>query len=115
MLETQVSLLASEGLTSKRDLDAAYRYFGIDPAHAGVLHDNHIVGSFRARLSDISPSMADEARKQLRILGDARNSDTIRAEAADAVETFEQAMAWFDLDTSQADDFVTTMFTLKVR
>lgn len=115
MLETQVSILASNGVTSKHDLDAAYKYFGIDPAHAGVIGDEHIIGSFRARLSDMSPLLADEARKQLRVLGDARNSENIRAEAADAIETFEQAMAWFELDTNATDDFVTTMFTLKTQ
>lgn len=113
MLQTQVSLMASRGVTSKRDLDTAYKSFGIDPAHARVIGDDHIIGSFRARLADISPAQADEARRQLRILGNARDSDRIRAEAADAIETYEQAMAWFDLEKGQPDDFVTTMFTLK--
>ncbi|KAI8939720.1 hypothetical protein NX059_003470 [Plenodomus lindquistii] len=113
MLQTQVSLMASQGLTSKHDLDAAYKSFGIDPAHASFIGDDHIIGCFRARLSDISPVQTDEARRQLRILGDARNSERIRAEAADAIETYEQAMAWFDLERDQADDFVTTMYTLK--
>lgn len=115
MLQTQVSLMASKGVTSKRDLDAAYKSFGIDPAHASVIGDDHIIGSFRARLSDISPVQAEEARRQLRILGNARDSDRIRAEAADAIETFEQAMAWFELEKNQPDDFVTTMFTLKTQ
>lgn len=114
MLQMQVSLLASKGVTSKRDLDGAYRCFGIDPGHADVVGDDHIIGSFRARLSDISASQAEDARRQLRVLGDARNSDKIRAEAADAMETLEQAMAWLDLDINASDDFVTTMFTLKV-
>lgn len=114
MLEMQVSLLASNGLASKRDVDAAYRFFGIDPGHAGVLGDEHIIGSFKARLSDSSPSLAEETRRQLRVLGDARASIRIRAEAANAIETYEQAIAWFDLDASAVDDFVTTMFTLKV-
>ena len=115
MLEMQVSILASNGLTSKRDLDAAYRFFGIEPAHAGVIGDDHIIGSFRARLSDISPSQIDGTRKQLRVLGDARNSDKIRSEAADAIETFEQAISWFELEPNASDDFVATMFSLKVR
>ncbi|KAF2849315.1 ubiquitin C-terminal hydrolase-like protein [Plenodomus tracheiphilus IPT5] len=113
MLQTQVSLMASKGIISKRDLDAAYKSFGIDPAHAGAIGDDHIIGCFRARLSDISPLQAEEARRQLRILGDARDSEKIRGEAADAIETYEQAMAWFDLDENQPDDFVTTMFTLR--
>ena len=56
----------------------------------------------------------DEARKQLRVLGDARNSDKIRAEAAEAIETEEQALSWLDLDSNASDDFVQAMFSLKV-
>jgi ubiquitin carboxyl-terminal hydrolase 25/28 len=114
MLGTQVAVLASKGVMSKRDLDRAYQYFGIDPTHAQVISDEHIIGSFKARLSDISPLQADEARKQLRVLGDARESDRIRAEASNSIETYEQAMAWFDLDTQAVDDFVQTMYSLKV-
>jgi ubiquitin carboxyl-terminal hydrolase 25/28 len=114
MLETQVAVLASSGVTSKRDLDRAYQYFGIDPAHANVISDEHIIGGFKARLSDISPLQAEEARKQLRVLGDARHSDRIRAEASDSIETYEQAMAWFDLEMNAVDDFVQTMYSIKV-
>jgi ubiquitin carboxyl-terminal hydrolase 25/28 len=114
ILAMQVAVLASQGVTSKRDLERAYQYFNIDPAHASILSDEHIIGCFRSRLSDISPLQADEARKQLRILGDVRNSDRIRAEAADSIETYEQAMSWFDLEHDQPDDFVQTMYSLKV-
>ncbi|KAL6705299.1 ubiquitin-specific protease ubp2 [Coniothyrium glycines] len=114
-LQTQVASLASQGLTTKRDADAAYRFFGIDPAHAHVIVDEHIIGSYKARLADISPAMVEETKKQLRVLGGVRNSDRIRAEAADAIETYEQALSWFDLDSTQADDFVTTMFHLKTQ
>jgi ubiquitin carboxyl-terminal hydrolase 25/28 len=114
-LGVQVALLASQGLISKRDAQRAYQYFGINPAHASVIGDEHIIGSFKSRLSDISPLQAEEARKQLRVLGDVRNSDRIRAEAAGSIETYDQAMAWFELDHGTADDFVQTMYSLKVR
>lgn len=113
-LQMQVALLASQGFISKRDVERAYQYFGIDPSHASVISDEHITGSFKSRLSDISPLQAEEARKQLRVLGDIRNSDRIRAEAAGSIETYEQAMAWFELDHGTADDFVQTMYSLKV-
>lgn len=114
-LGVQVALLASQGLISKRDAQRAYQYFGINPAHASVIGDEHIIGSFKSRLSDISPMQAEEARKQLRVLGDVRDSERIRAEAAGSIETYDQAMAWFELDPSTADDFVQTMYSLKVR
>jgi ubiquitin carboxyl-terminal hydrolase 25/28 len=113
-LEMQVAMLGSQGFTSRREVDAAYRYFGIDPVHANHINDDHIIGTFKSRLSDMSPSMAEETRRQLRIIGEARNSASIRAEAADALETYEQAISWLDLSPDQADDFVVTMVSLKV-
>jgi ubiquitin carboxyl-terminal hydrolase 25/28 len=112
-LEMQVAMLGSQGFTSRREVDAAYRYFGIEPAHAVHINDEHIIGTFKSRLSDMSPSLAEETRRQLRIIGDARDSTSIRAQAADALETYEQALAWLDLSHDQADDFVPTMVSLK--
>jgi ubiquitin carboxyl-terminal hydrolase 25/28 len=114
-LEMQVAMLGSQGFTSRREVDAGYRYFGIEPAHASLINDEHIIGVFKSRLSDTSPSMADEPRRMLRIIGDARYSASIRAEAADALETYEQALSWLGLSPDQADDFVVTMVSLKVR
>lgn len=113
-LGMQVAMLASQGLTTKREAERAYQYFGIDPSHAGIISDEHIIGSFRSRLSDISLIQAEEAKKQLRVLGDVRDSDRIRAEASGSIETYSQAMAWFDLDHDTADDFVQTMYSVKV-
>ena len=116
VLGMQVGILASQGFTSRRDLEAAYRYFGIDPRHASVISDEHIIGTFRARLADISPTLVEETRRKLRTLGDARNSDKIRAEAAEAIETEEQALSWLDLDKDNAtEDFVQAMFAFKVK
>ncbi|KAH7393973.1 ubiquitin C-terminal hydrolase-like protein [Phaeosphaeria sp. MPI-PUGE-AT-0046c] len=112
-LQMQVAMLGSQGFNSRREVEAAYRYFNIQPAHAIHLNDDHIIGSFKSRLSDMSPSMAEETRRQLRIIGDARNSATIRAEAADALETYGQALSWLDLTHDQPDDFVVTMVSLK--
>jgi ubiquitin carboxyl-terminal hydrolase 25/28 len=114
-LEMQVAMLGSQGFTSRREVDTAYRYFGIDPIHANHINDDHIIGTFKSRLSDMSLSMAEETRRQLRIIGEARNSASIRAEAADALETYQQALSWLDLTDKQPDDFVVTMVSLKVR
>lgn len=114
-LQTQVAILASQGLVSRREAQAAYRYFGIDPAHANAINDEHIIGVFKSRLSDISPSLVEEARKQLRVIGDARGSALIRGEAADSLETYEQALSWLNLDPGQPDDFVEALYTIKVR
>lgn len=114
-LQVHVATLGSQGFYSRREVEAAYRYFNILPEHAIHLNDDHIIGSFKSRLSDMSPSMAEETRRQLRIIGDARNSTIIRDEAAAALETYEQALSWLDLTQDQPDDFVVTMVSLKVR
>lgn len=114
-LEMQVAMLGSQGFTSRREVDDAYRYFGIEPSHAIHLNDEHIIGTFKSRLSDISPSLVEETRRQLRMIGDARNSTTIQAEASNALETYEQALSFLDLTHEQQDDFVPTMVSLKVR
>lgn len=114
ILGTEVAMLASNGVTSKRNLDNAYRYFGIDSNHAGVIGDDHIIGTFKARLDDISPSQVEEARHQLRILAAARSSERIKAAADDVVDTEEQALAFLNLETGATDDFIQTMYTVKV-
>ncbi|PSN62552.1 ubiquitin C-terminal hydrolase-like protein [Corynespora cassiicola Philippines] len=114
-LQTQVAMFASNGYVNRKELSTAYRFFGIDPKHASSLNDDHIIGSFKSRLPDISPLMAVDARKHLKLIGVARNSDRIKQEASDAIQSYEQALSWLDLDAGQPDDFVTTMYTLKIQ
>jgi ubiquitin carboxyl-terminal hydrolase 25/28 len=113
-LGMHVAMLGSQGFNTKSDVNAAYWHFGINPAHVMHINDEHIVGVFKSRLSDEGPSSADMTRTQLRIIGDARNSALLRAEASGALETYQQALSWLDLTEGQADDFVPTMYALKV-
>jgi ubiquitin carboxyl-terminal hydrolase 25/28 len=114
MLQTEVATLNSQGRPNRRDRDSAYRYFGIDPSHAHALSDDVIISTYRVRIPDISPSQREEARRQLRVIGDARDSSAIISEASDAIDTYEQALSWLGLEHGQADDFVRTMYTVKV-
>ena len=109
-----MQLLASQGQANRQEVVKAYRYLGMDPKHAHVLSDDHIIGQFRARLQDIGPAMIEETRNMLRIIGHARNSDKIKQEASNAIETYSQAMSWLDLEEGHADDFVVTMYSVKV-
>ncbi|KAF2737905.1 cysteine proteinase [Polyplosphaeria fusca] len=113
-LNSQVAVLASQGLTDRKDVHAAYKYFGLSLDHIELLSDDFIVSQFRSRLQDISSSMAQEAREKLRIIGHARHSQLMLQEASDAIETYEQALSWLGLDSSQPDDFVVTMFGVKI-
>jgi ubiquitin carboxyl-terminal hydrolase 25/28 len=113
MLGEHVQILASQGQVNRKEVSSAYAYLGIEPGHAGHLTDDIIIGRFRARLQDISPAVVEETRNALRIIGNARQSQKIIQEASNAIETYEQALSWLDLDAGQTDDFVVAMFGVK--
>jgi ubiquitin carboxyl-terminal hydrolase 25/28 len=113
-LETQVQIFASEGYTNRREVEEAYRFIGMEPSHAHHITDEHIIGQFKSRLADISPSAVIDTRNALRIIGFARNSKKIQEEASNAIETYSQALSWLGLMEDQPDDFVITMYTIKV-
>lgn len=112
-LQEEVAKLASQDCVSRKDVDKAYRYFGIDPSHRSFITDDHIIGVFRSRLSDMGPSLANDLRKHLRTIGQARNSDTIKGASNDTIETYEQAISWLQLDEHHEDDLVRTMYSVK--
>lgn len=114
MLETRVQIFASQGYSNRREVEEAYRFIGMDPSHAQQINDDHIIGQFRSRLADISPSAVAETRNALRIIGLARKSKQIEEEATNAIETYSQALSWLGLMEDQPDDFVITMYTIKV-
>lgn len=113
-LETQVQIFASQGHTNRREVEEAYRFIGMEPSHAHHITDDHIIGQFKSRLADISPSAVIETRNALRIIGFARKSKKIEEEASNAIETYNQALSWLGLMEEQPDDFVVTMYTIKV-
>ncbi|KAF2007941.1 cysteine proteinase [Amniculicola lignicola CBS 123094] len=113
VLEEQVMVMASQGFTNRKEVEDAYRYLGLDPSHKAALTDDIIISQFRARLGSISPAVVDETRSMLRIIGNARGSNDIIQEASNAIESYKQALNWLELEESQQDEFVVTMYTLK--
>jgi ubiquitin carboxyl-terminal hydrolase 25/28 len=114
ILNTQVAILASQGVSNRKDVANAYRFIGMDPGHAYMLTDDHIIGQFKSRLQDIGPAAVEETRNALRIIGNARNSDRIRQAASNAIETYEQALGWLGLDDNVQDEYITAMYGMKV-
>jgi ubiquitin carboxyl-terminal hydrolase 25/28 len=114
VLETEAAMITSLGIPNRREIEAAYRALGIEPAHGAGLTDNFLIDQARSRFPDISPSQREELRRHLRVIGFARDSETIKREANDSIDTFEDAVRWLDLDPSVADDFVRTMFAVRV-
>lgn len=80
VLETKAVLMESEGQISRKDIEKAYQFFGMDP-RARELDDDSIIGSFRSRVGD-APKQEAEARRELGIIGLERKSDKIQYEAA---------------------------------
>lgn len=132
-LETRVMTLASEGHISRKDVDEAYTYFGIDPRHGPLLNDGHIIGLFQSRLPDIGRTQEGEMRQMLRTLGQVRNSYALDQAASEcqchlerlvihsrtneflAIETYTQALAWLGVDDTMADEYMVPLLSLKVR
>lgn len=113
-LETEAAMITSLGTPNRREIEDAYRALGIEPAHGAGLTDNFLIDQARSRLPDISPSQREELRRHLKVIGFARNSEAIRREANESIDTYEDAVRWLDFDPSGPDDFVCTMFAIKV-
>lgn len=113
-LQIQVTTLMSQGLPNRSEVDQAYRNIGIEPAHGYTLSDEFVINQVRSRLPDLAPLARDDLRRKLLIIGVARDSDMIKREASEAINTYEEALSWLELDAAQPDDFVRTMFTIKV-
>ena len=129
LLETLVATEYSAGNFDADQINEAYRYFSISPRDEGV-SDDLILGTFQARLQDAAKHETD-MRGHLKVIGQHRNSQRIKDVAEDgelllgvpsqitadvetALNTYEQALAFFDADPTVADEFVPTLFTTKV-
>jgi len=78
VLETKAVMLESEGQLSANDIDAAYRHLGVDPSHANVLADEHIISQYQSRLLDVSVEEQGRLKESLKTLGTARQSQLIK-------------------------------------
>lgn len=78
-LETKAVILESQGQVAQKDIDNAYTYFGIDPAHATFILEDHILDSYRARLHDLDANQQSTAKENLRIIAQSIDSDKLKA------------------------------------
>ncbi|KAI9816932.1 MAG: ubiquitin-specific protease ubp2 [Phylliscum demangeonii] len=108
-LQTKVAVMESSGEISRRDVYLAYLYFQVNPAW----DDASITGAFHARLAD-APKQETEARQHLRVIGIARQSEAILSAASNQIATYQDALVWLGAEESTADEFVVTLFTMKI-
>ena len=81
-LQAELATLASLGHVNRQEMEAAYKYFDIDPEHHYHISDQVIMGRFEARLQSSAHWQANEIRQRLMELGAARGSETLRQVAA---------------------------------
>ena len=79
-LQTKSAVEASTGKISLQDIRDAYKSFGLE-YRSEHLDDEHIIGTFQARVAD-APKQEPELRRALRIIGQNRLSRKIQQVAS---------------------------------
>ncbi|WPG98034.1 Hypothetical protein R9X50_00081800 [Acrodontium crateriforme] len=115
-LQMKVATLQSQDLVSRRDISAAYRHLGIDISSSQTLSDDRILEIFQARLVDLGPSAAEDARQALNRIGTARQSQRLLRTSHQSIDTYDDALSWFGngVDANTPDDGIITIYTLRV-
>ena len=88
-LETKVVMATSAGEYGLNEIEAAFKFFALDPATAEA--DEYIIGVYTARI-DSAPRQKDEARQCLRVIANARQSAKIEAVANDQTMSLPEAL-----------------------
>ena len=128
-LQFKVAIEATSDKISRRDVRSAYKELGLDVKEAH--EDDTIIGIFNSRTTD-APKQEPEMRRALKIIGQARSSERIQIVASQgmpkgsegpfyiltdsvkAVTNYEQALSFLGANYDTADEFVPSMFALRV-
>ena len=115
-LQTKVAMLESQECISRRDIRAAYRFFGVSPAEQGRFSDEEVLNAFSARLPDLSPAVQIEARAHLYKLGVACSSQRLINASRQTVETYEDALTWLGNGVGEEtnDEMILSVVAVKV-
>ena len=84
ILDTRVAIEASENRISLNDVRAAFKELGLDSRND--FHDDTIIGTFQARVSD-APKQEAKMRRALKIIGQSRDSEKIQLVASQGILT----------------------------
>ncbi|KAF2717641.1 cysteine proteinase [Polychaeton citri CBS 116435] len=112
-LQIKVATLASMGYVSRKDLDDAYREIGVSAYDS----DERILNLFQAVLPDSSLERQNTLRSMLSKIGTFRDSQALKNAATQTLETYEEALQWLGqgADKNTSDDFIITLYTMKVQ
>ncbi|KAI9738361.1 MAG: ubiquitin-specific protease ubp2 [Cirrosporium novae-zelandiae] len=112
-LQTEAVMEESKGAVSRKDIVDAYKYFcnGDDPSN---YDDETIIGLFNSRVSD-SKLHENEARNKLRLIAEERQSRKILDVVNDnTMTTYQDALNWLDIKEDYSDDFVVSLYEVKM-
>ncbi|KAI5361757.1 putative ubiquitin specific protease, UCH repeated domain-containing protein [Septoria linicola] len=114
-LQIKVATLESEGSISRRDVAAAYRFLDISAADAKA-DDDRILNLFYVRISDSGTEAKEEARRALRKIGIARQSQRLVNTADEVLETVAEALDWLgnDAKVDTPDDILVVIAATKM-
>ncbi|MCJ1432616.1 ubiquitin-specific protease ubp2 [Xylographa pallens] len=111
-LQTKVAIEASSGKFSVRDLREAYQSLGLD-IRSLFYDDDTVIGSFQSRIAD-APRQEPDLRRALYMIGEHRKSVRIQHVASNDVKTYEQALSWLGATDDMVDEFLVSMYGVKV-
>ncbi|MCJ1394977.1 ubiquitin-specific protease ubp2 [Xylographa bjoerkii] len=111
-LQTKVAIEASSGKFSVRDLREAYQSLGLD-MRSSFYDDDTVIGSFQSRIAD-APRQEPDLRRALYMIGEHRKSVRIQHVASNDVKTYEQALSWLGATDDMVDEFLVSMYGVKV-
>lgn len=110
-LDTKVAIEASQNRISLKDVRTAFKELGLEPR--ANYEDDTIIGTFQSRVSD-APKQEAEMRRALKIIGQSRRSEKIELVASQAVTNYEQALFYLEADEGLTDEFIVSMYTVKL-
>lgn len=102
-LELKVVMATSAGQHGLKEIEDAFKFFALDPDTTE--EDDHIIGVYTARI-DSAPRQKDEARRCLKIIASARNSEKIKAVADDQTMSFEEALEFLSVTEDTPSDSI---------
>ncbi|MCJ1285725.1 ubiquitin-specific protease ubp2 [Xylographa opegraphella] len=111
-LQTKVAIEASSGKYSVRDLREAYQSLGLE-IRSLYYDDDTVIGSFQSRIAD-APRQEPDLRRALYMIGEHRRSMRIQHVASNDVKTYEQALSWLGATDDMVDEFLVSMYGVKV-
>lgn len=110
-LQTKVVEAMSLGEVGQEEIESAYAFFNLDPNNTE--EDDHIIGVYNVRI-EASPRQKEEARKVLKVIAGARNSEKIMTVANEISMSYEDALDFLEIEAATESEFVETMYSLKV-